>query len=133
MGVANFHGTILERIVSCFHSHASQSLFCLIICCIQQFHYLIILSNNLFCFRVDLFSIPKQKKKIQYKENKLSVFGWCTYTKLKIFLSPEKFLKWTSAFIVRKEKKYSIRANKFASRKPPLRQILLTECLPLWI
>ena len=133
MGVANFHGTILERIVSCFHSHASQSLFCLIICCIQQFHYLIILSNNLFCFRVDLFSIPKQKKKIQYKENKLLCFWLVHLHKVKNFPVPGKILKWTSAFIVRKEKKYSIRANKFASRKPPLRQILLTECLPLWI
>ena len=46
-----------------FHSDASQSLFCLIIsCCIQQFHWLIILSNNLFRFRVIIFATPKRKK-----------------------------------------------------------------------
>ena len=123
MGVANFHGTILERIVSCFHSHASQSLFCLIICCIQQFHYLIILSNNLFCFRVDLFSIPKQKKKIQYKENKLLCFWLVHLHKVKNFPVPGKI----------SEVDFGLYCSKIASRKPPLRQILLTECLPLWI
>ena len=44
-----------------FHSDVSQSLFCLILCCIQQFHWLIILSNNLFPCGVE--SNPKRKKK----------------------------------------------------------------------
>ena len=87
-----------------FHNDVSQSLFCLITRCIQQFHWLIILSNNLFHFGVGFFFNSKMGKKIQYKENKLLCFSRCVCTKSKIFLSAERFLKWTPTFIVRKEK-----------------------------
>ena len=99
-----------------FRSDASQSLFCLIIsCCIQQFHWLIILSNNLFHFRVIIFATPKRKKK--FSTRKRNVFSRSVCAKLKMLLSAEKFLKWIPAFIFRKEKP-SIRTNKFTSRRP---------------
>ena len=82
MGVVNFDGKTLYRRASCFgylimssfsstlllgilifHSDASQSFFCLVICCIQQFQWLIILLNNLFHFTVEFFPTPKRKKK----------------------------------------------------------------------
>ena len=59
-------------------SQRCLSLFCFINCYIQQFNWLIILSNNLFHF----VACPK----------------------LKIFLSTKKFLKWTPDFIAWKEK-----------------------------
>ena len=52
------------KYIAIFHSDASQSSFCLKICCIQHFHWLIVLLNNLFRFGVEFFSTPKQKKKI---------------------------------------------------------------------
>ena len=45
------------------HRDASQSLFCLIICRIQQFYWLIILLNNLFRFEKGK-KIPVQGKEI---------------------------------------------------------------------
>ena len=94
-----------------FHSDASQSLFCLMICCIQLFHLLITLSNNSFRFGVE--STPKRKKHFQYKENKLLCFTLVCLRKVKNFPG-----QWRPpSFIVRK-KKSSIRTNKFARSKP---------------
>ena len=93
-----------------FHSDVSQSLFCLIICCIQQFHWLL---NNSLHFGVDFFfQLQNGKKSSTRKRN--SVFSRSAGAKLKIFLSAKKILKWTPAFIVRKEKS-SIRGNKKSS------------------
>ena len=49
-----------------FHSDVSQSLFCLIICCIQQFHWLL---NNSLHFGVDFFfNFKTEKNPVQGKE-----------------------------------------------------------------
>ena len=49
-----------------FHSDVSQSLFCLIICCIQQFHWLL---NNSLHFGVDFFfNFETEKNPVQGKE-----------------------------------------------------------------
>ena len=66
-----FSLTTLSLDILMFHSDVSQCLFCLLIGCIQQFYWLIILSNNLFHCEVDFFFNPKTEKNIQYKENKL--------------------------------------------------------------
>ena len=66
---------------------------CLIICCIQQFHWLIILSNNLFRYRVDFFSKSRTEEKFQYKENKLLWLSSVSLRKVKHFLTAEKFMK----------------------------------------
>ena len=80
-----FSSTLILGILI-FHSDASQFLFCLIIFCIQQFHWLIILSNNLFRFRVDYFfnSFSSTSNRNYF------VFSRCAFAKLKIFLSVEK-------------------------------------------
>ena len=45
------------------------TMFCFLIGCIQQFHWLIIVSNNFFRFEVEFFSTPKKKKNpVQGKE-----------------------------------------------------------------
>ena len=77
-------------------------LFCLIICCIQHIHWLIILPNNLFCFGAEFFRT--EKKISSARKGNYFAFSRCACAKLKVFLSAEKFLKWTPAFIVRKEK-----------------------------
>ena len=73
-----FHHEFFFKHIATWHFHFSQwcftVLFGLIIICIQQFHWLIILSNNLFRFEVEFFSTPKRKKNFQYKENKLLCF-----------------------------------------------------------
>ena len=110
--------TLLHNILI-FHSDASQSLFCLIICYIQQFHWRMILSNNSFRFGVDFFSTPKRKKESITRKRNYCVFSTFACTKLDIFLSTKKFLKWTLAFIVqKKKKKLSVCTNKFVSSKP---------------
>ena len=79
---SSFSSTLLLDILI-FHSDASQSLFCLMICCIQQFQLLITLSNNSFRFAVE--STPKRKKHFQYKENKLLCFMLVRLRKVKDF------------------------------------------------
>ena len=94
-----------KHIATRYFTAMFQPLFCLIICCTQQFHWLIILSDNLFFFGVEFsFQLQNEKKKIQYKGKRYCVFSRCACAKLKTFLSAEKFLKWTPAFNVQKEK-----------------------------
>ena len=83
---------LLEILI--FHGDISQSLFCLIICWIQQFHWLITLSNNLLHFGVPIFfNFSLKRKKISSTRKKnYCVFSRCVWAKLKIFLSMEKFL-----------------------------------------
>ena len=61
-----------------FHSDASQSLFCLTIFCIEQFHWLIILSKNLFHFRVSFFQLKNGNKISNTKKRNYCVFSTCT-------------------------------------------------------
>ena len=88
-----------------FLSDASQSLFILIICYIQLFHWLIILSNNLFGFgELNFFQLQNRKTKSSARKRNYCVSSGCPYAKLKIFVTVEKLLKWTPAFIDRIEK-----------------------------
>ena len=57
-----------------FHSDVCQCLFCFLIGCIQQLHWLIILSNNIFRFGVELFSTPKRKKKFPVQGKEIILF-----------------------------------------------------------
>ena len=57
--------------------------------CIQQFHWLIILLNNFFCFGGNFFSIPNRKKISSKMKRNYCVFSRCACAKLKIFLSME--------------------------------------------
>ena len=91
--MASSYSSTLLRNILIFHSDNSQSLFCLIICCIQQFHWLIILSDNLFHFGAEFFSTPKWKENFQYKENKLLCFQQVHLRKVKILLSAEKLVQ----------------------------------------
>ena len=83
---------LLEILI--FQGDVSQSLFCLIICWIQQFHWLITLSNNLLHFGVPIFfNFSLKRKKISSTRKKnYCVVSRGVWAKLKIFLSMEKFL-----------------------------------------
>ena len=92
--ITSFSSSTLLLDILSFHSHVLQSLFSLIICWIQQFHWLIIISNNLFRFGVlNFFQLQNGKKNFQYKEKKLLFL-------VKIFLSSEKFLKWRISLLL---------------------------------
>ena len=58
--MGTFASTLLLDILI-FHSDASQSLFCLIIC-IHQFHWLIILSKNYSTLEFDIFQLQNKIK-----------------------------------------------------------------------
>ena len=78
--------TLLLDILN-LHNHVSQSFFCLIICCIQQFHRLIILSNDLFHIGVEFFFNSKTEKKISStRKRNHCVFNRFACGNLKIFL-----------------------------------------------
>ena len=101
------HESFFKHIVNrpfIFHSDASHTLFCLIICCIQQVHWPITLQNNLFRFGIEFSSTPKRKKCSSTRKRNDCVFSRCACAKL-TFSCPRKHLnKWTPAFIVRREK-----------------------------
>ena len=84
--------TLLLDILS-FHSDVWQCLFCFLISCIQQIHWLIMLSNNILAA---FFSTPKWKKSFQYKKKSYYVLSRCACAKLKTFLSAEKNYKMDS-------------------------------------
>ena len=86
------------------HSDVWQCLFYLLIACIQQTYWLIILLSNIF-FRlgVEFLQILEQKKKFQYKEKKLLSFQQVRLGKVKNFSVAEKFLKWTAALNLEKQ------------------------------
>ena len=68
-----------------FDSDIWQYLFCFWISCIQQLHWLIILSNNFFCLGVEFFSTPKWKK-LSVRKRNYFVLSRCAWTwNLKFF------------------------------------------------
>ena len=105
----NFYGETLEWRVSCFGylimSSSSSKLLLdvftvfvlFLIGCIQQFYWLIILSNNFFRFLVES---PKRTKIFCTRKINYCVVSRCACGKLKIFLSAKKFLKWTPALAI---------------------------------
>ena len=91
-----------------FHSDASQSLFCLIICYIQQFHWLMILSNNSFRFGVDFFSTPKRKKKSITRKRNYCVFSTFRLHKVRYFPGHENISEVNSGLYRSKRKIVSL-------------------------
>ena len=86
-----FSSTTLLLDILTFRSDVSVSLFCLILCCIQQFHWLIILSNNLFPCGVE--SNPKRKKKSSSRKINYCVFSWeLLFFRGKIIAQKEKIV-----------------------------------------
>ena len=85
--------TLLLDILN-LHSGVLQSFFCLIICCIQQFYWLIILSNNLFHIGVEFFFNSKTDKKISStRKRNHCVFSRFACGNLKMFLFSGKMSK----------------------------------------
>ena len=65
------HELFFKHIATRYFDFSQRCLFCLIICCIQQFHWLIILSNissDNSSLELSFVQLPKRKKK-KKKEN----------------------------------------------------------------
>ena len=60
--ITSSSSTTLLLDILIFHSYAWQCLFCFLIGCIHKLHWLIILWNNFFSFRVEFFSTQKRIK-----------------------------------------------------------------------
>ena len=122
-GCGNFYGETLEWRVSyfgylimssssskllldilIFHSDVFTVFVLFLIGCIQQFYWLIILSNNFFRFLVEFFRFLveslKRTKIFCTRKRNYCVVSRCACAKLKIFLSAKKFLKWTPALTI---------------------------------
>ena len=113
-----FH--ILVKKLKLFDHEFFFSLFfclknCLDSACIQQFHWLIILLNNLFHFGAGFFSTAKQKKISSTRKINYCIFSRCPCAKSKLSFPRKNFWSELRPLLF---KIMSIRENKFASRKP---------------
>ena len=117
--ITSSSSTTLLLDILIFHSDVSQSLFCLIICCIQQFHCLMMLSNNFVCFKVDFFFNSKTEKKFPVQGKKITVFLVRALTSSQKFSCLGKNFRSGLRPSLFERKKLPIWENKFASREPP--------------
>ena len=76
-----------------FRSDVSQCLFCFLIGYIQQCHWLIGFS----ALELNFFELQNGKKTSSTTKWNCCVLSRCAWTKLKIFVSLEKFQDWTPA------------------------------------
>ena len=99
-----FHRWTLTMSIDCYSTFSfftakfDSICFCFLIGCIQQFHWLIILSNNFFTLELNFFQLQNGKKISSTRKINYSILSRCACAKLKIFLSAEKLLKWIPAF-----------------------------------